>query len=317
MNINIDNSSSENSIKNEAITLTTARDLNVYTFRSVGGVLLEYEYGVLAAIDGYVIRPLSFQAKASINSIEESRRDNRKEIEPWFSKGSNVADELTALSLGLYEDYTITQNKGYNIYAQKIEFCYRLSPIEKNVLFTILSYSGNAEKVAFLSHETLAFKLGQKSTSGVKAALNSLREKKFIDWKSGSLNHQTNRYYVLELNKNPYLILSEIIHLFRDTVVKCYGNKISIKDVDACILKVVEPPKNKLNGPDDFYGVYINELFSGIGIIYTSYFVNYVQAFTDRLEKALEGADIYLNIAWDKVYLNIFEDIKNLGPHKI
>ena len=38
------------------------------------------------------------------------------------------------------------------------------------------------------------------------------------------------------------------------------------------ILKVVEPNKNKLNGPDDFYGAYINELFSGIGIIYASLF---------------------------------------------
>ena len=42
-----------------------------------------------------------------------------------------------------------------------------------------------------------------------------------------------------------------------------------------------------------------------------AYFVNYTSIYR-FVRKALEGADIYLNIAWDKVYLNIFEDIKIL-----
>jgi Helix-turn-helix domain len=153
----------------------------------------------------------------------------------------------------------VSSNHGYTIAPQKVIRCFRLSELEKLILLELFSYLGR-NGYAFPSHNYLALKLGKKSTSSVKNALKSLKLKGMLYWYHGGGDFGTNHYYIPDLSKSPYLILSEATHFYIDTVLKEYRNKISYNKLYGTILNFVEKPKCDLNTANDPYGLVIKHL---------------------------------------------------------
>ena len=112
--------------------------------------------------------------KSGVNNEGEVKHMTKTKIPEYLSKFAQDNNE----------DMIMTSNHDYVIAPQKILRCFRLNEIEKLVLFELLSYMGEKD-YAFPSHKRLAFKLGKKSVSSIKKALNSLKDKGFIKWSKG------------------------------------------------------------------------------------------------------------------------------------
>ncbi|MGF0471633.1 helix-turn-helix domain-containing protein [Lysinibacillus fusiformis] len=96
---------------------------------------------------------------------------------------TKIPEYLSKFAQDNNEDMIMTSNHAYVIAPQKIIRCFRLNEIEKLVLLELLSLG--EKDCAFPSHKRLAFKLGGKSVSSIKKALNSLKDKGFIKWSKG------------------------------------------------------------------------------------------------------------------------------------
>jgi predicted transcriptional regulator len=171
----------------------------------------------------------------------------------------NMAEVFTNLAIDNNNLFRASSHNGYVIAPQKILRCFRLSEIEKTVLFDIVSMMGE-RGYAFYSHNLLAFKLGKKSITTIKNALNSLKRKKFIYWELGGGDLGTNHYKLYNLNNNAYLILSEAVHYFADKIRDSFRNRIPYDKIYGSILKFVEQPKNQQNSGEDIYGMFIEHL---------------------------------------------------------
>lgn len=244
-------------------------------------------------------------------TLQQQRREKWNKIKPWTCEDGTIAENLTDFALGNHIGYLIHSNNGYVIAPQKILCCYRLNELEKDLLLLLASYMGNSSKVAFPSHETLAFKLGKKSATSIKTALGTLKTYKFIDWESGSSTSQSNRYFLMDLNMNALIILSETVQFVRDIIVKCYGNKISIEVLDSTILKFIETSRDKWFSEEDIFGDYIKKLQDNIGVIYTNFMFNFYGDFIESIEKTFDEVNLdNVNVIWEDVLYDLIY-IKN------
>jgi predicted transcriptional regulator len=179
-------------------------------------------------------------------------------LQPLLKEGQTIAEGLTCFATDNRE-IPISKNRGYSIAPQKILRCYRLSDLEKLLLIDLFSYMGK-KKYAYPSHNYLALKLGKKSKSSVKKALNSLQGKGFIYWEKGGGDLGTNKYWVSDLSHNPYIIMSEATHFITDMLITKYRSEIQYEKLYGAILSYVEPPESRLNEESDFYGEFIRHL---------------------------------------------------------
>jgi Helix-turn-helix domain len=176
-----------------------------------------------------------------------------------FFKNANDITDFALDGTSKKNTLKVTSNHGFTIAPQKIIRCFRMRELEKIVLLELFSYIGRSG-YAFPSHNYLALKLGKKSTSSVKSALKSLREKGFIDWSHGGGDFGTNHYYITDLTKSPYIILSEATHYFIKEVLRDYRNRISYVKLYGTILDYVEKPKSEINTDQDHYGLVMQHL---------------------------------------------------------
>jgi predicted transcriptional regulator len=183
---------------------------------------------------------------------------NYGSFKPLLKQSQNIAEGVTSFATDSTE-MPISKNKGYAIAPQKILRCYRLSDLEKLLLSDLFSYMGE-RKYAYPSHNYLALKLGKKSKSSIKKALNSLQEKGFIYWEQGGGDVGTNKYWVSDLNHNPYIVMSELNHFIIDLLVTIYRNEIPYEKLYGAVLDFIELPESQRNGESDFYGEFIRHL---------------------------------------------------------
>jgi predicted transcriptional regulator len=218
-------------------------------------------------------------------------------------KGKSAADKLTSLTLDKLE-LKVSQNRGYVIAPQKIIRCFRLSDLEKTLFLELVSYMGD-NNYAFPSHNYLAFRLGKKSTTSIKQALNSLRSKGLIDWSMGGGDWGTNHYEVPNLFYNPYLIMSEVTFYCVEQILNMYRNKISYDDLYGAVLEFVEKPKAIHNTDHDIYGKYLEHLFN-----YPkdrdcpSLYITYCNWLTEHIERT---TGFFIGIRWESHFLKLFE----------
>jgi hypothetical protein len=223
----------------------------------------------------------------------------------WFDKrDENTAETLTIFSTDPNRQLGLQRNKGFTIAPQKILRCFRLSDSEKLLLLDLFSYLGKSP-FAFPSHNTLTFGLGKKGTGSIKAALNSLRDKKFIWWDKGGGDLGTNHYKVHDLYTNPFVIMSELTHFYKDIVLFFYRSNISYENLYGPILDIVSIPKSKQLSENDVYGMYIKTLLDEPESNHDVGFILHYFTTLDNHIKSQSNAEICID--WNDVV------IKELG----
>ncbi len=225
-----------------------------------------------------------------------------------MSKKSVIPEYLSAFAQDNNTEIVMTANHGYVVAPQKILRCYRLSDFEKLLLLELLSYMGE-NNYAFPSHKRLAFKLGKKSVSSIKKALNSLKDKGFITWTKGRGDIGSNRYYLSELTVNPYIILSEFVHYFVERILEKYRNEISYESIYGPILSLVEKQTFDLE-TQDVYGICLNHLFKN------SESMNRIDMYDLLAEHLIHCISINANIAIKINTLELITDhFEEYHPH--
>jgi Helix-turn-helix domain len=197
----------------------------------------------------------------------------------------------------------VTSNHGYTVAPQKIIRCFRLSELEKVILLELFTYLGR-NGYAFPSHNFLALKLGKKSTSSVKNALKNLRTKGMIYWYHGGGDFGTNHYYIPDLSKSPYIILSEVTHYYIDMVLKQYRNQLSYDKLYGSVLDFVERPKSVINTYKDYYGMVIEHLeeypHEEDTIAFYSFYLNLLN------DHIYQKTKFKVEIDWEKMITELF-----------
>lgn len=202
-----------------------------------------------------------------------------------------LSDYLKELNEGTTID--VVGNLGYVIAPNCIRRCLRLSQEEKLLLLEIFSHYNEDKHYAYPTQQTLAMYLGVSSAS-VSKHLKKLEAKGFIT--SRGRKGVKKRYFPsFNLNRNPYLVLSELFHFATKVISKKFPDSVS-GEWGNNLLQFVNVRNKEEFTKTDTYGKYLRLLDAdSLGDEALRY--DFLNEITSYLEKV---TGVQLKINWEE-----------------